>query len=451
MPTRVVLGNDLTISFSALGQPLVNSQLVIKNYYDDQKKIEWIQLGDADPVPMNQLVSQSVTPVLTQAQVSGSGQSTLNLSLIADAGVKADLTAGTITYVDPGTQFEALTASSAALSIGDDIIGFVQTISGFQHIVGSEFNDWLVGNPTGNEIESGAGNDLVQSGSGDDVIVGGSGEGDDTYDGGDGIDSVVYSSATQGITVNLSLLQDQASGSEIGTDQIIGIENVVGGNGDDHIVGTLGANTLVGDGGNDTLSGLDGNDTLDGGAGNDTIDGGAGVDTAVYSSNRAAYAINGTAPNLTVSGPDGFDTLSNVERLQFSDKGLAFDLGLGEAAGNTVRIIGAAFDGLTIQLHPDYVGIGLDLFDGGWTMPQVCELVIPVMGSPSNVDFVNTVYQNLVGAPPSQAELDLYVGLLQGSGGTMTQAELLMFAANTEANALNIELVGLQASGVEFV
>jgi hypothetical protein len=67
------------------------------------------------------------------------------------------------------------------------------------------------------------------------------------------------------------------------------------------------------------------------------------------------------------------------------------------------------------------------------------------------VDCRRTAYENVVGALPSDFERDFYVGLLQGSRGTMTQAELLMFAANSEANAINIDIVGLQQSGVEFV
>ncbi len=199
------------------------------------------------------------------------------------------------------------------------------------------------------------------------------------------------------------------------------------------------------------LMGSSGNDTMFGGPGNDIINGGAGIDTAVFSGNRASYAPVRTFSGFTVSGPDGSDTLTSIERFQFSDKGLAFDLGLNTAGGNTVRIIGAAFDAPTIQQHPDYVGIGLNLFDSGQSMLAVCQLVIGAMGNPTNVAFVNTVYQNVVGVLPSAAERDYYVGLLQGSGGTMTQAELLILAANADVNAQNINLVGLQTTGVEFI
>lgn len=175
-----------------------------------------------------------------------------------------------------------------------------------------------------------------------------------------------------------------------------------------------------------------------------------GVDTAIYNSNRANYSILGTSTGLSISGPDGNDTVSGIERFQFTDKNIAVDLNAGQAASNTVRIIGAAFDATTIGEHPDYVGIGLNLFDSGQSMLQVAQLVIGVLGNPSNGDFVDKIFQNVVGVAPSAAEHDFYVGLLQGSGGSFTQAELLEIAANSEVNATNIDLVGLQQSGVVF-
>jgi hypothetical protein len=83
-------------------------------------------------------------------------------------------------------------------------------------------------------------------------------------------------------------------------------------------------------------------------------------------------------------------------------------------------------------------------------MLTVCGLVVQIMGL-SNTDFVTRVYTNVVGAAPSDTARDSYVGLLVGSGGTMTQAELLVLASNAGVNATNIDLVGLQQSGVEFV
>src|SRR5262249_56336293 len=92
------------------------------------------------------------------------------------------------------------------------------------------------------------GDDIVDAGDGDDKIVGGHGEGNDIYEGGEGIDTIFYSSSTLGIVVNLSAAQNQAFGSEIGTDQIAKVENVIGGSGKDVITGNT-ANNLI-DGGN---------------------------------------------------------------------------------------------------------------------------------------------------------------------------------------------------------
>lgn len=206
------------------------------------------------------------------------------------------------------------------------------------------------------------------------------------------------------------------------------------------------------------IAGNSGNNVLTGGAGNDTPDGGSGSDTAAFLGQRANYAMSAGAAGIEVAdlvGNDGTDLLKNIERLQFPDMKLAIDLGPGEAANNTVRIIGAAFD--SHYITPQFVGIGLYLFDNGMSVPDACALVIgtplfqSLAGSSSNEAFVNLVFQNVVGFAPSDAQRALFVGMLEGSGGSMTQAQLLELAANHPFNAVNINLTGLQESGVEFV
>ncbi|MBR0953406.1 M10 family metallopeptidase C-terminal domain-containing protein [Bradyrhizobium canariense] len=95
------------------------------------------------------------------------------------------------------------------------------------------------------------------------------------------------------------------------------IDNAIGGSGNDTIIGNAIANVLNGGSGNDTLTG---------GGGNDTITGGSGTDTAVYSGNKANYAIaySTVTQSFTVvdqrsGSPDGTDTVSGVESLQFAD------------------------------------------------------------------------------------------------------------------------------------
>jgi hypothetical protein len=64
------------------------------------------------------------------------------------------------------------------------------------------------------------------------------------------------------------------------------------------------------------------NDSFTSGPGNDHIDGLAGLDTVVYSHAESAYTIARSGTTLTVSGPDGTDTLLNIEKLQFTDASL---------------------------------------------------------------------------------------------------------------------------------
>ena len=231
------------------------------------------------------------------------------------------------------------------------------------------------------------------------------------------------------------------------------IENATGGSGNDTLIGNSVGNTLNGGAGNDSLSGGSGNDTLNGGAGNDTLDGGDGIDTATYSGNPNTFSIlrNGTSIQVTnTNGGEGADTLTNVGRLQFADKKLAFDI--DGSAGNTAKIIGAAFG--VSNLQPALNGIGIQVFDAGNTMQQIAEaalnsgLFTQIAGSRSNEAVVRTLYTNVVGHAPLSADSQYYIGLLQSG---MSQADLLVLAANTDLNAQHVNLVGLASTGLEYV
>ncbi len=83
------------------------------------------------------------------------------------------------------------------------------------------------------------------------------------------------------------------------------IENLVGGSGIDRVTG----NAL--------------NNRIEGKAGNDVIDGGGGTDTAVYGAARSQFTISTNAGVTTVvhnGGNLGTDTLTNIEKLQFTDQ-----------------------------------------------------------------------------------------------------------------------------------
>lgn len=220
------------------------------------------------------------------------------------------------------------------------------------------------------------------------------------------------------------------------------------------INGTEGADTLTGTVGDDTLNGKGGADRLSGGAGNDKLNGDAGIDTAVYSGNRVHYAVGPSGAGWSVAdqtGTDGTDTLSGVERLQFANTALALDL--DGNAGTTAKILGAVFGRSYLQ-DKTFVGLGLYFLDGGTSYQSLVQMALAtplfsrLAGSRSNTDFVKFIYQNVIGVPPSTAELNYFVDLL--NRGVYTQDSLAYLACETPQNAVQVNLVGLASTGIEF-
>ena len=131
-----------------------------------------------------------------------------------------------------------------------------------------------------------------------------------------GTDTFDFSGYSQNQTINLNAESFSSVGGLVDNVSIsagVTIENAVGGSGNDIIIGNSAANNLQGGGGNDTITG---------GGGNDTIDGGSGTNTAVYSGAFASYAFTplGNGSFQVSGGPDGTDTLTNIQSLQFSDQ-----------------------------------------------------------------------------------------------------------------------------------
>ena len=96
--------------------------------------------------------------------------------------------------------------------------------------------------------------------------------------------------------------------------------------------GYSGNDTIVLREGDETAYGYAGNDTFEGGAGNDIIYGGAGLDSAIYKDSSSAYTLtandDGTVSVVHSSPSEGFtdegsDTLTSIEKMQFSDKTLS--------------------------------------------------------------------------------------------------------------------------------
>ncbi|MBI5279100.1 MAG: right-handed parallel beta-helix repeat-containing protein [Burkholderiales bacterium] len=178
----------------------------------------------------------------------------------------------------------------------------------------------------------------------------------------------------------------------------------------------------------------------------DELDFGAGLQSLRLAGSIIDHDISREPSVLTVTGPAGTDALHNLERLVFDDRGLAYDLALGEAAGSTVRIIGVVFGSAAIEVHPDWVGIGLDWFDQGVPMLEACTAVAGLL-SYSNEQLVATLYANVIGQAPSAAQAQPFVALLEGG---MSHGELIRIAAEYGPTAERIGIAQLQQTGVEF-
>ena len=161
-------------------------------------------------------------------------------------------------------------------------------------------NDTIYGSTGDNSIYGNNGDDRLWGHDGDDLLVGGAGA--DRLDGGSGNDTVDYSGNTQAIVAYL-IPGVAAIGGDAQGDILVGIENLIGGSGNDRLIGYTGENLLQGG---------DGNDTLRGGAGADTLDGGAGMDLADYSDSTAAVLANLSAGTISGGTADG-DRLIGIE------------------------------------------------------------------------------------------------------------------------------------------
>ncbi|AGX88355.1 DUF4347 domain-containing protein [Candidatus Symbiobacter mobilis] len=204
---------------------------------------------------------------------------------------------------------EILGSAQGDVLSGGDGGDYLDGRDGYDELSGGTGNDTLTGGADGDYLSGGDGDDLVFGGNGVDVIIGGTGKGDDYYDGGMDFDIVSYESAVNEITVDLAT--GIATGIDINSDSLVGIEGVMGGSGSDSIFGSDGAEYLYGDAGDDTLSGR---------GGDDSMNGGAGVDTVVFGGVRSLYVLTATPTGWTIVGPDGNDVLTKIEYAEFSDQ-----------------------------------------------------------------------------------------------------------------------------------
>lgn len=241
-----------------------------------------------------------------------------------------------------GASILGVTANSATGGEGND------TLSNFENITGTNFNDTLIGDGNTNVINGGAGNDMIVGGVGADTLVGGS-----------GTDTISYTNALTAVAVTIN---GAGTLGDANGDLLSGFENLVGSAFDD---------ALAGDGNNNVI---------DGGAGNDTINAAGGVDTITYLTAASAVTVNLSNAGVNAIGGGGNDTLTNFENIvgsNFADAltgdgganviegGLGNDVIDGATGIDTVSYVNA-ISGVSVNLSGvTILGVGANSSLGG--------------------------------------------------------------------------------------
>jgi len=217
----------------------------------------------------------------------------------------------------------------------------------------------------------------------------------------------------------------------------------------------------------ENATGGSGHDTLIGNAADNRLEGGAGIDTVVFEGARASAALAPVAGGAWIasdsvggdwllrSSPSGApagigtDTLIGIERLRFADQSVALDLEAG--AGVALKVLGAVF-GPAVAADPAARGIALQAADslGGGLLP-LAQLALSARLGPAatHTQVVDLLYANLVGQAPEPATRGLFVDLLDR--GVYSTAGFTAAVAELELNALNIDLAGIAARGLDYL
>ncbi len=112
------------------------------------------------------------------------------------------------------------------------------------------------------------------------------------------------------------------------------------------------------------------------------------------------------------------------------------------------RILGAVF-GATAVRNPEYVGIGIDLLDGGMSYAELAGQAMAAAGKTTPAAVCAQLWLNLTGTVATAGDIAPFVAMLEK--GELSVGALTAMAADNAMNATNIDLVGLAQTGLEFL
>jgi len=323
------------IGGNAQGDILINIENVIGTYYDD------MFIGNKNANGFNG------TPDPYSSYYMSAGNDTVSYAN-SDAGVTVSL------------GFESHQQISGGYADGDVLVGI-------SNLIGSIYNDTLIGDDRDNLLTGGTGNDKLYGSTGDDTLTGGAGSDVFAINKSPNSTGIItdFNVAAVGEAISLLGFSNPVDFAHLnftqsGNDTIINLEenqkiilkNVVystlkAANFDSNSIinGTDLNDVMIGTPGNDTIKALAGDDKIYSDEGSDIIDGGTGVDTIYYGYSYNPIVVDLSIATGQIGGDADGDIISNIENV------------IG-TRGNDV-IIGNSANNLLIG------GAGADRLDGG--------------------------------------------------------------------------------------
>lgn len=228
--------------------------------------------------------------------------------------------------------------------------------AGDDTLLGGEGADTLDGREGQDILFGGDGADIMRGGNEDDQLAGG--EGEDIIDGGAGIDTAIYTVASQqgssvvndGVIVNLE--QGYAIDLWGDRDTLTFVENVVGSRGNDQIIGGGKDNLLEGGAGDDEIDGGDGSDILYGDYAADNSGNNSGSDTFIFTNDDGSDGLS-HGQDVIMDFELGRDTidLSDTEVRDYDDLFTVGDRYMEQVGDDTViyTLDGVGGDSITLN------------------------------------------------------------------------------------------------------
>lgn len=244
-----------------------------------------------------------------------------------------------------GSDFDdEITGDGAANRIyGEDGDDLINGGGGNDRLLGGDGDDTINGGDGIDVIFGQAGFNTLSGGAGNDFFFAGAGTEQDSFDGGDGFDTVSYLASSQGIIISdhigaFGFINDSEG------DLFFSIERVLGTNFTDVMIGNAEDNIYFGYGGDDFMVGNAGNDSLFGGAGADTFLFNVLTDDADVIGD---FRVSGTGQDIITLSGGGTDYDSFAEIMAVaSQSGANTVFNFGD--GNILTLLGVDMSDLTV-------------------------------------------------------------------------------------------------------